>query len=239
MYVLILVVINVDEVEHRRFLEDSGIECSSPSPNKQFNSLNKKAEDLVCCSGAPTTHLEVSDGKWRPSHVLFLGEELVNWDVPDKDFRVRFIWNCEAIRLPEWIACGAEVVPERSVVIALGAHPCWNKKYIKNWVAAVVSAFAKNTAVTSLFMATQIPRSDQYKMQVVNFNKNLAAAVSLADLLSHVSVCYLPVHRFVLSSIDYPHDGILDRVDTMKLRVFVASELGLAGKGSNVVLCNN
>ena len=232
MYVHIVVELEVSAAEDAEFPgPEDGIKPVSPSPSTSNCGmpLKKQEEDLEQLSGLNITHCAGQRTPGYRRQLLVAGEQWLNWDTPDDQFRVRFVWNAELMRLPEWIQCGAErLAGEELVIVAPGFSYSWDKKTVKSWVLELARALAGLGHVRHLALATQVPRKDHGRMKVINFNKNLASALALADISVPFRVTYLPAHKFVLDNVCYPEDGVLDRVDLRAVRKYIIRRLGLA-----------
>ena len=187
--------------------------------NYNFNS----SEPSVGVPGESGADATLSDGACKVGRII-LGDQYVNWSLPDDRLYTRFVWSEEVWQLPALIRRRVVQIHNSDVlVIAINPPNKWNKGMVRNWVADVIQQILGLNPNMFVYILTTLPRRDQFKMLNINFNRNIAAAIGQLNMRQ---VVYVPVHKVALARLVIPQDGVYDRLDVMVIRKFVLDKLG-------------
>ena len=207
---------------------DHVIMAVSPEEDAEFGGPVYGREIAGACSGTSfgqsTTPYVCSDLGTRPRHLILLGDQFINWPIPDDEAVVHFVPEPRVLHLPMDIANFVyHVDGYHDVTIAMGPMHRWTKAVTKQWVLDVSHIVAKINKECTIRFGTMLPCADANRMLILNFNCNLAHSINIADERSHRNIFYLPIHKIFLGDGYVPTDGVPDRWQIMAVRSYIIS----------------
>ena len=214
---------NQQEVEFPDDIKPGSFPANSRLPSCE------SAEDTIEESGRSTTHYDRYANK--PIVRLLMGEQGVNWPLPDTVFAVKFVFDNEAMSLPMGIKGGTpDVRNYQFVVVAVAPQHRWSRRYTLQWGIDVARSIWDMNPLAHVWFVTAMPRSDDMRMAYINFNRNLAAVVHNVKRIYKGPVQLLPVHRFALAEFDLPLDGVYRSYQLREVREYYIKTLGLGAE---------
>ena len=155
-------------------------------------------------------------------HTILLGDQYINWPIPDHQAHVTFVPEARTLVLPMDIASGRfKVAHSPLLTIAAGPFHRWNKPVVRQWVLDICRTVLRVNEDCTIRFASMLPSVDHNRMTFIDFNRNLAHSVDFAWHATLGKVKYLPVHKVILGSGYVPIDGIPERWQIWDVRNYI------------------